>query len=93
MSTSEQETPILALKQAVHESTATIEFVMEESLAEQHQSHGTMEVTMRDIQKQIRVMKNSLEGRWNSQVPPGHPILVVPRSARRKVDVKVSVRS
>ena len=42
---------ILALKQAVRESKPRIEFVMEESLVEGHQSDGTIEVTVREIQK------------------------------------------
>ena len=41
----------------------TVEFVMEESPVEEHQSHGTMEVTVREIQKQVRVMKSALEER------------------------------
>ena len=38
-------------KQAVRESMPTVEFVMEESLVEEHQSNGTIEVTVREIQK------------------------------------------
>ena len=41
---SDQEPAILALKQAVRESMPTVEFVMEESLVEEHQSNGTIEV-------------------------------------------------
>ena len=48
---SDQEPAILALKQAVRESMATVEFVMEESPVEEHQSNGTIEVTVREIQK------------------------------------------
>ena len=57
---SDQEPAILALKQAVPESMPTVEFVMEESPVEEHQSNGTIEVTVREIQKQIRVMKSAL---------------------------------
>ena len=48
---SDQEPAILALKQAVRELIHTIEFMMKESLVEEHQSNGTMEVTVREIQK------------------------------------------
>ena len=47
---SDQEPAILALKQAVRESMHTVEFVMEESPVEEHQSNGTIEVTVREIQ-------------------------------------------
>ena len=51
MFSSDQEPAILAPKQAVRESMPTVEFVMEESLVEEHQSNGTIEVTVREIQK------------------------------------------
>ena len=38
---------ILALKQAFRESMSTVQFVMEETLVEEHQSNGTTEVTQR----------------------------------------------
>ena len=41
----------------------TVEFVMEESPVEEHQSNGTIEVTVREIHKQVRVMKSALEER------------------------------
>ena len=42
---------------------ATVEFV------EEHQSNGTIEVAVREIQKQVRVMKSSLEERMKCEVP------------------------
>ena len=60
---SDQEPSILALKQAVRESMPTVEFVMEESPVEEHQSNGTIEVAIREIQKQVGVMKSALEER------------------------------
>ena len=72
---SDQEPAILALKQAVRESMPTVEFVMEESPVEEHQSNGTIEVTVREIQKQVRVMKSALEERMKCEVPSRHPIL------------------
>ena len=53
----------------------TVEFVMEESRVEEHQSNGTIEVTVREIQKQVRVMKSALEERIKCDVPSRHPIL------------------
>ena len=44
-----QKPAIVALKQAVRESMPTVEFVMDESLVEEHQSNGTIEVTVRQI--------------------------------------------
>ena len=52
---SDQEPAILVLKHAVRESVPTDELVTEESLVEERQSNGTIEVTVREIQKQIRV--------------------------------------
>ena len=71
-----QEPAILALKHAVRESMSTVEFVMEQSLVEEHQSNGTIEVTVREIQKQIRVMKSALgKERMKCEVLSMHPIL------------------
>ena len=53
----------------------TVEFVMEESPVEEHQSNGTIEVTVREIQKQVRVMKRALEERMKCEVLSRHPIL------------------
>ena len=63
---SNQESSILALKQAVRESMPTVEFVMEESPVEEHQSNGTIEVTVRETQKQVRVMTSALPGEISS---------------------------
>ena len=72
---SDQEPAILALKQAVRESMPTVEFVMEESPVEEQQSNGTIEVTVRETQKQVRVMKSALEERMKCEVLSRHPIL------------------
>ena len=65
---SNQESSILALKRgkAVRESMPTVEFVMEESPVEEHQSNGTIEVTVRETQKQVRVMTSALPGEISS---------------------------
>ena len=72
---SDQEPAILALKHAVRESMPTVEFVIEERLVEEHQSNGTIDVKVRDIQKQVRVMKSALEERMKCEVLSTHPIL------------------
>ena len=68
----------------------TVEFVMEESPVEEHQSNGTIEVTVREIQKQVRVMKSALEERMKcgSTFETSH--LGVSRGTRREIDVEVS---
>ena len=40
-----------SVKHAVRESMPTVEFAMEESPEEDHQSNGTIEVVVREIQK------------------------------------------
>ena len=40
-----------------------------------HQSNGTIEVTVWEIQKQVRVMESALEERMKCEVPSRHPIL------------------
>ena len=72
---SDQETSILALKQAVRESMPTVGFVMEECPVEEHQPNGTIEVTVREIQNQVRVTKSELEERMKCEVPSRHPVL------------------
>ena len=52
-----------------------LNFVMEESPVEEQQSNGTVEVIVREIQKQVRVMKSSLEERMKCEVLSRHPIL------------------
>ena len=62
----------------------TVEIVMEESLVGEHQSNGTIEVTLREIREQVRVMKSALEERMKCEVPSRHPILafLVERAGR-----------
>ena len=73
---SDQEPAIPALEQVVRESMPTVQFDMEESLVEENQSNGTTEVTMREIQKHMSVMKSALEERMKCEVLSRHPNLV-----------------
>ena len=76
---SDQEPAILALKQAVRETMRTVEFLMEKkSPVEEHRSNGTIEVTVREVQKHVRVMRSALEERIKCKVPSRHPILAFP---------------
>ena len=77
---SDREPAILVLKQAVRESMPTIEFVM--GPMEEHQSNGTIEVTVREIQKQVRVMKSALEERMKCEG--------ISHGTRGEIDVEVS---
>ena len=87
---SDQEPAILALKQAVRESMPTVEFVMEESLVEEHQSNGTIEVTVREIQNTSKSDEECV-GRaheMRSTFETSHP--GVSRGTRGEIDVEVS---
>ena len=76
---SDQEPAILALKQAVRETMRTVEFLMEKkSPVEEHRSNGTIEVTVREVQKHVRVVGSALEERIKCKVPSRHPILAFP---------------
>ena len=79
---SDREPAILALMQAVRESMPTVEFVMEESPVEEHQSNGAIEVTVREIKKQVRVMKSALEERMKCEG--------ISHGTRGEIDVEVS---
>ena len=48
---------------------------MEESPVEEPQPNGTIEVTVRQIQKQVTVKKSASEERMNCEAPSRHPIL------------------
>ena len=54
---------------------ATVEFVTEGSLVEEHEPNGTIELTVREIQKQVRVIQSVLEERLKCEVLSRHPIL------------------
>ena len=69
----------------------TVEFVMEESPVEEHQSNGTIEVTVREVQKQVRVMKSALQERaheMRSTFETSHP--GISRGTCGEIDVEVS---
>ena len=75
---SNREPALLTLKHAVRETMPTVEIVMEEeSLVEKHQSNGTIEVTVREIHKQLRLTEILLPS-WRSSW------------STRKTDIKVS---
>ena len=64
---------IPALQHAVREPMPTVEFVVEESPAEEFQSNSTIEIKVHEIQK--NVMKSALEERLKFEAPSRQPIL------------------
>ena len=66
----------------------TVEFVMEESPVEEHQSNGTIEVTVREIQKQVRVECVGRAHEMRSTFETSHH--GISRGTRGEIDVEVS---
>ena len=68
----------------------TVEFVMEESSVEEHQSNGTIEVTVREIQKTSKSDEECV-GRaheMRSAFETSHP--GISRGTQKEMDVEVS---
>ena len=83
----DQEPAVFALKHAFPEAMPTVECVMEDGCVEEHRSNGTIEVTVREIQK--NQSDEGCNGRQKCEVTfeasnPGDP-----RGARGNADVKV----
>ena len=58
----DQEPAIIALKERIIESLGkTVEVIPEESLVDDHQANGEIENAIREFEKQIRVLKSSVE--------------------------------
>ena len=72
---SDQEPAILALKRAVARRLPRREIIMEESPATGHQANGEAEAAVRELGKQIRVMKGFVEKKYNKELPTRHPLL------------------
>ncbi len=62
---------ILALKEAARRE-ASVEIVMEEAPAGDHQANGVAENVVKNAQAQFRVLKGELEGRINKRVEGDH---------------------
>ena len=87
---SDQEPAILALKQAVRESMHTVEFVMEESPVEEHQSNDTIEVTVREIQKTSKSDEECVGRAHEMQSTFETSHSGISRGTRGEIDVEVS---
>ena len=87
---SDQEPAILALKQAVRESMPTVEFVMEESPVEGHQSNGTIEVTVREIKKTSKSDEECVGRAHEMRSTFGTSYSGISRATRGEIDVEVS---
>ena len=72
---SDQEPAILALKEEVRRRMPDVRFLMEESPVSEHESNGAAEVCVRELEKQIRVMKAALESKLGNILDARHPIL------------------
>ncbi|CAK0861016.1 unnamed protein product, partial [Prorocentrum cordatum] len=66
---------IVALKTAVAVATPTVEFLPRESPAGEHQSNGGIEVTVREVKRQVRATRYALEAKLGRKVDDDHPIL------------------
>ncbi len=79
---SDGENPIKALKAAVRDSVRDIEFIFQETATDDHKHNGSIEVAVREIKRQIRVLNSVLESRLRVQVSEKDPLLAwMPRHA------------
>ena len=58
---SDQEPAILALKAAARHAMPEVEMILQESPAGDHQANGSIEVAIRDLKRQIRVLLSDFE--------------------------------
>ncbi|CAK0843171.1 unnamed protein product [Prorocentrum cordatum] len=72
---SDGEPAIAALKTAVAVATPTVEFLPRESPAGEHQSNGGIEVTAREVKRQVRANRYAPEAKLGRKVDDDHPIL------------------
>ena len=72
---SDQEPSIVALKHRVAKETPDREFVMEESPVGDSQSDGLVENSIREIQKQARILKLDIELHYQTKIETDHPVL------------------
>jgi hypothetical protein len=79
---SDNEPSIIALKAAVREAVAEVEFVLNESPTGDHRANGEIEVMIRELKRQIRVLKSDTEERLKKALGDDHPVLAwLPRHA------------
>ena len=70
------------MKAAVRETVAEVEFVFNESPTGDHRANGEIEVMIRELKRQIRVLKSDTEERLKRTLGDDHPVLAwLPRHA------------
>ena len=69
------EPAILLVKRRAAEEVPGLEAIPQESAPADHQANGEIEVTVREIKKQVRVLKMDLESKLGVKVEDKHPVL------------------
>ena len=73
---SDQEPSILALKNRVVETLGKkCEVILEESPVDDHQANGEIENCIKELEKQIRVLKLGLEQKMQLTLKDDHPMM------------------
>ena len=72
---SDNEPAIVALKQEVKNLLKDTEILMEESPVGDHQSNGYIERAIQELEKQIRIIKSSIDCQYGTSFETQHPIV------------------
>ncbi|CAK0882435.1 unnamed protein product [Prorocentrum cordatum] len=72
---SDGEPAILLVKRRAVEEVPGLEAIPQESAPADHQANGEIEVTVREIKKQVRALKMDLESKLGVKVEDKHPVL------------------
>ena len=71
---SDNEPALIALKNAIIESTPEVEIIPRESPEGDHQANGDAECAVREIKRMIRRISTSLEEKLGQRLPLDHPL-------------------
>ena len=71
---SDNEASVVALKASSLEGTA-VEAVMRESPVGDHAANGAAENAVKEMKKQVRAIKSSMEDRYGQRIDERHPVL------------------
>ena len=79
----DQEPAIVALRERIIESLGTkVEVISEESPVDDHQGNGEIENAIKELEKQIRVLKDSVERKMQLVIKDDHPVMAwIPQHA------------
>ncbi len=72
---SDNEPSIIALNMAVRDAVTEVEFVLNELPTGDHRVNGEIEVMVRELKRQIRVLKSDTEERLKRMLGDDHPML------------------